>query len=347
MHCPSISELPAPPPGKTGWPWTEESLLLRQPLPERHFYPRLTIVTPSFNQGRFLEETIRSVLLQGYPELEYFVIDGGSSDNSVEVIKKYSPWINYWVSEPDGGQSAAINRGLKMGSGVYATWINSDDMLCRNAFNNHLSVRGFSVEDAVYIGDCIHIDETGSARFTHRGRVQSLEDLVRIKAVWRDGGSIDQPAVLFPRELALRVGGLSEANQNTMDYELWGKLLLAGAVFDYTGVVFGIFRHHSSQKTADSIKQTESLLQTARNLIAQSRSFTTEVNEQLYADLTAYEKTYPADLWKHTGRLAKAGIPPSIVDPVRSVRAAVRKGIYRLIEITNPQSSTNPPHRRG
>ena len=95
-------------------------------------------MTPSFNQGRFLEETIRSILLQGYPNLEYFVLDGGSSDQSVEIIEKYAPWIDFWVSERDRGQSAAINRGLRMGSGSYATWINSDDMLCKDAFHRAL-----------------------------------------------------------------------------------------------------------------------------------------------------------------------------------------------------------------
>ena len=86
-----------------------------------------------YNQGRFLEGTIRSVLLQGYPDLEYFIFDGGSTDNSVEIIEKYSRWLTYWTSEPDAGQSAAINRGLNLSSGLYATWINSDDLLHKNA----------------------------------------------------------------------------------------------------------------------------------------------------------------------------------------------------------------------
>src|SRR5262249_22787460 len=133
MRCPSLSELSSPPPGKKGWPWTEESLPLWEQIGEGYFCPRITVVTPSFNQGQFIEETIRSVLLQGYPDLEYFVLDGGSTDDSVAIIKKYSPWISFWASEVDGGQSAAINRGLRMGSGWYATWINSDDMLCKNA----------------------------------------------------------------------------------------------------------------------------------------------------------------------------------------------------------------------
>src|SRR5206468_282728 len=99
-----------------------------------------------------------------YPNLEYFVLDGGSTDNSVEVIKKYSEWIDFWVTEPDGGQSAAINRGLRMGSGLYATWINSDDMLCKEAFTKHVLNVGFD-GGTVYIGDCVSIDEKDKILF--------------------------------------------------------------------------------------------------------------------------------------------------------------------------------------
>jgi len=127
MRCPTLSELPPPPEGKTGWPWTVESRQLPDTMPDGSPWPRISIVTPSYNQGQFIEETIRSVLLQGYPDLEYIIIDGGSTDESVEIIKKYSPWLKYWVSEPDKGQAHAINKGFECATGSVGAYLNSDD----------------------------------------------------------------------------------------------------------------------------------------------------------------------------------------------------------------------------
>ena len=146
----SLSQLPEPPNGKTGWPWTEESLRLPEHRREGDSWPRISVITPSFNQAQFIEETIRSILLQGYPNLEYFIMDGGSTDGSVEIIKKYSPWLSYWISEKDNGQSDAINRGLKMASGDFATWINSDDLLAKNALFEQASRIGFANKHRVH-----------------------------------------------------------------------------------------------------------------------------------------------------------------------------------------------------
>ena len=327
MRCPKLDELPEPPKGKIGWPWTEESGRLPDTTFEGKPWPRISIVTPSFNQGQFIEETIRSILLQGYPALEYLILDGGSTDNSVEIIKKYSPWLSYWVSEPDAGQSDSINRGLKRVSGDFATWINSDDLLCKNALVEHASRIGFA-PDTVYVGNCIYIDETGKALSLHRGRVQSLEDLVRVNKVWNGArGHIVQPEVLFPHELFLAVGGLDCNNHFTMDFDLWGKFFLAGATFQYTDIPFGMFREHPDQKINDVLRTTESLLSTAAQLARVAGCFSEETRKEILVDLDNYKEQYLKDYWRGTGRLAKIGLPPMIVNPIRRVRAKLQKDV--------------------
>jgi glycosyltransferase involved in cell wall biosynthesis len=289
-------------------------------MPDGRPWPRITVVTPSYNQGRFIEETIRSVLLQGYPNLEYFIFDGGSTDNSVEIIEQYAPWLSYWVSEPDAGQSAAINRGLRMGSGLYATWICSDDMLYTNALVEHATRIGFA-GNVVYVGLCFYMDVTGLIVRQHCGRIHSLEDLLRIRSIWRSGGNIVQPEVLFPLELALEVGGLNPDNYFTMDYELWGKFFLAGARFQYTEIPFGMARRHPNQKTQAGLPQTQSLIQTAATLVTLADSLSEETRNQLLADLEAYQEVYPQEAWRNSGRLARLGLPPVIVQLLRRLRA--------------------------
>jgi len=127
MFNPAISELPISPYGKTGWPWTESTPQLPETMPDGSSWPRVSIVTPSYNQGQFIEETIRSVLLQSYPNLEYIVMDGGSTDGSVQIIRKYEPWLSYLHIGPDDGQSAALSEGFRQATGEILAWLNSDD----------------------------------------------------------------------------------------------------------------------------------------------------------------------------------------------------------------------------
>jgi len=144
LHNASTTRMPPSPPtfedlppllsDRKGWPWTEQS----DPLPETQAsgdpWPKISIVTPSYNQGQYIEETIRSVLLQGYPNLEYIVIDGGSTDGSVEIIEKYERWIDHWVSEPDEGHAHAILKGLEVSTGEeIEAYLNSDDVLLPGA----------------------------------------------------------------------------------------------------------------------------------------------------------------------------------------------------------------------
>jgi glycosyltransferase involved in cell wall biosynthesis len=143
----SLTNLPPPPSRKTGWPWDEETN--RDIYPGSIAWPKLTIVTPSYNQGAFLEQTIRSVLLQNYPNLEYIIIDGGSTDESRNIIEKYAPWLSYWQSGKDNGQSHAINMGFSLASGDYCAWINSDDYYLPNVF--HLVIKSFLTHKPAFI----------------------------------------------------------------------------------------------------------------------------------------------------------------------------------------------------
>lgn len=324
---PTVRDLPPPPEGRTGWPWTEGD---QEPLPSAAAgWPKITVITPSFNQAPFLEATLRSVLLQGYPDLEYFVLDGGSTDGSVELIRKYARWLTGWASERDGGQAAAIDRGLRRGTGLLATWINSDDMLYRDALRT-FAARVPVDAHTLYIGDCLYIDERDTPGAMHRGRVHSFDDLVDIRNVWRaqPRGHIVQPEVLFPRELALSVGGLNVGNHWTMDYELWGRLLLGGARIHYTGIPFGIFRVHGSQKTGQGWTTTKSLVAVAEQLVGLARHLPPEEQATLLAGLHAYRRDY----WRETGPLARIGFSEDLVLGIREVNARMRHRVGRHVK---------------
>jgi len=331
VRCPEMKELPDPPSGRTGWPWTEQSTGLPVRAENGQEWQRITVVTPSYNQGRFIEETIRSVLLQGYPNLEYIIMDGGSTDNSVEIIRRYASWLTHWVSEADSGQSDAINRGLRIGSGRFAAWVNSDDLLCKNALVEHARRAGFE-DSLVYVGNCLYINESRNRLSRHTGRVHCFEDLVRIADVWHSGGHIVQPEVLFPRELALAVGGLNVENHHSMDFELWGRLLLSGARIRYTGVDFGTFRKHEGQKIGNKWKVLVSMVDAARSLVREADSLPMAAKQRILADLEAYREAY----WKETGGLARARLPRRLVCLIRSMRRTLRKATWSLLSVRAP-----------
>ena len=252
MRCPKLKELPAPPAGKIGWPWTEESPQLPDTMPDGSPWPKISIVTPSYNQGQFLEETIRSVLLQGYPNLEYIIIDGGSQDNSVEIIKKYEPWLTYWVSEPDRGQAHAINKGFKRAQGDILAWINSDDFYTKEAIAK--AVRSFLKynEIDVLYGDCLYIDKNGK-------QIKYVKALP-FSPITLFVGSIPQPSTFFRRH-CLNVGFLDETLQCAFDYEFWLRFNKRHR-FTYISIPLSYFRFHENSKTiSQQVKMQEETYQ--------------------------------------------------------------------------------------
>jgi glycosyltransferase involved in cell wall biosynthesis len=269
-----LNQLPPPPPGKSGWPWTEESDPLPHLQTDNNPWPRISIITPSFNQGQFIEETIRSILLQNYPNLEYIIIDGNSTDNSRELIKKYEAWITYWVIEQDRSQSHAINKGLDKCTGEMGNWICSDDLLCKNALNQFVS-HYYSGNLYCYIGKCLLIDKTGKHIRTTTSQIANFEELTDIAKHWRKNDSIAQQSVLYPVSIVKKIGGLIENNHFTMDFFLWGELLLNNVGIKNIPLEIGIYRWYEGQKTSYVFKVTNSLVSSTLRLISRNHNYST------------------------------------------------------------------------
>lgn len=244
MQCPTLDDLPSPPNGTAGWPWTKATEPA-DPLASGASWPKISMVTVSYNQGQYLEKTIRSVLLQGYPDLEYIVIDGGSDDESLDIIRKYKPWLAYWVSEADRGQTHALNKGLQRCTGDVFNWVNSDDYLARNALQ---TVGRFMRDSSVHVlcGYARQFeDETGeTAAHVQLQLKDSLEQSV-VQHHFR------QLPTYYRLDVLRRIGPLNERLNFIMDSELWVRYLLdqgAGHV-QFTDELLGHFRLHDVSKT--------------------------------------------------------------------------------------------------
>jgi GT2 family glycosyltransferase len=245
MEFPILSELPAPPSGRTGWPWTEQSAPTSALTPSGRTWPRVSIVTPSYNYASFIEETIRSVLLQGYPNLEYIIIDGGSTDHSLEIIRKYEKWLAYWVSEPDQGQSDAVNKGWGRATGEYLAYLNSDDTYLPHAVTSALSQLLQYPSVGMLHGDSHFVDEKGCIIRTHRGRNMTFEEVLCWSAY------ISQPTVFLPKHSIVQVGMLDASMHYAMDFDLWLRVRSRFEI-QYVSQLFANERHHLRAKTTAS-----------------------------------------------------------------------------------------------
>lgn len=210
---------------RKSWPWSEPVESLPKRMTDGSEWPRISIVTPSYNQGEFIEETIRSVLFQGYPNIEYIIIDGGSTDNSVEIIKKYEPWLAYWVSEKDRGQSHAINKGFEHATGEIYCWLNSDDYFLPCALKTFAEASLIDKNSVAWSGSTIEINRNGgkSGEF-----VPSVDGDLAFFANWWISSRIRQPACAFRSSLFNHVNGVDEELHYAMDFDLWMKLRKLG-----------------------------------------------------------------------------------------------------------------------
>jgi len=278
MRCPTIKELPPPPPDKTGWPWTEESPQLPDAMPDGSPWPKISIITPSFNQGLFIEETIRSVLLQGYSDLEYIVIDGGSKDGSIEIISKYEKWLTYWVSEPDKGQTDAINKGFRKANGELLVWLNSDDVYIADALKT-IGRAYKETPDKIIAGNCIHYKDGTGEKFLIEQSNLSLKYFILFWEGMGDSDSVNshavhavwsQPGLFFPSSLIYKIGMLDTSLRYSMDYDFLCRALKNYEV-SYESKPIAIFRIHKDAKTTanyfDSIVEATSVYMRYRLLV--------------------------------------------------------------------------------
>jgi glycosyltransferase involved in cell wall biosynthesis len=204
--------------------------------------PRVTIVTPSYNQALYLEATIQSVLAQAYSNLEYIIIDGGSTDGSVDIIRKYERHLAYWISEPDRGQSDAINKGFRRATGTYLNWLNSDDVLLPHALQTLVEFLDCHPDIACVFGNTVFIAPDGSELFRRRD-IPFHAGIVTYAFNY-----LPQPAALFRAQVLKRVGMLDERLHYCMDHELWLRMHGAGYAFGKVNDFIAGYRFHLESK---------------------------------------------------------------------------------------------------
>lgn len=202
--------------------------------------PLVSIITPSFNQARYIEQTIQSVLGQDYPRIEYIVVDGASTDGSVEIIKKYADKLAWWLSEKDSGQADAINKGLARATGEIVAWLNSDDYYLPGAVSAAVKIFEENPDVVLVYGNMLAVDERGNAFNTLTYKQLTLQDLLCFQI-------IGQPAVFFRREVLSKAGMLDPTFHFLLDHHLWIRIAQHGRIL-HVDQTWAAARYHAEAK---------------------------------------------------------------------------------------------------
>ena len=219
--------------------------------------PRITIVTPSFNQAAFLEQTIDSVLSQGYPNLEYIIMDGGSTDGSIDVIRRHEKHLAYWVSEKDRGPADALSKGFSRATGEILAYLNSDDIYAPGCLKAIAEVLSDSAVDVAY-GNMYWVDGDGSVIGEQR------QTPFLPMAYLYGGATLQQPATFWKRELYLQCGEIDVSYQFAYDTDLFVRFALRGARFKHVNRFVASFRIHSQSKSSNEFDLCSRELQRLR-----------------------------------------------------------------------------------
>lgn len=202
--------------------------------------PLVSIITPSFNQARYLEDTIRSVLEQDYRNLEYLIVDGASIDGSPDVIKKYEDRLSWWISEKDSGQAEAINKGLSRARGEILAWLNSDDTYLPGAISAVVRTFEDNPDVVLVYGNMLAVDEKGETINIFRYNQLNLEELLCFQI-------IGQPAVFFRRSALEKAGDLDATYHFFLDHHLWLRIALQGRIL-HVDEIWAAARYHAKAK---------------------------------------------------------------------------------------------------
>ena len=203
---------------------------------------KISVVTPSYNQGQFLEQTIQSVLGQNYPNLEYIIIDGGSTDNSKDIIGKYDQDLTYWVSEKDKGQAHAINKGFEQATGDILCWLNSDDYFLPGTLNRVNELFN-SIEADIITGNTLHVNEREGKSWLGKVRIPFNKRLLDYY------DPIFQPSTFWKKDTWINSGGLSEERHFTFDWNWFYKVQNLGAEIRSVNELFSVYRIHVGHKS--------------------------------------------------------------------------------------------------